>query len=51
MAGSNVINVITYAAFVEADFPEPGHYALVDHDMRRRDSRRENSAGGIVDVR
>jgi nitrite reductase (NO-forming) len=32
--------------FVEQTFTEPGHYAIVDHDMRRGD----NGARGIVEV-
>ena len=32
--------------FVEQVFTEPGHYSLVDHDMRRG----ENGARGIVEV-
>ena len=32
--------------FVEQTFTEPGHYAIVDHDM----SRGENGARGIVEV-
>jgi nitrite reductase (NO-forming) len=32
--------------FVEQTFTEPGHYAIVDHDMRRGD----NGARGVVEV-
>jgi nitrite reductase (NO-forming) len=32
--------------FVEQTFTEPGHYAIVDHDMRRG----ENGARGVVEV-
>jgi nitrite reductase (NO-forming) len=32
--------------FVEQTFAEPGHYALVDHDMRRG----ESGARGVVEV-
>jgi hypothetical protein len=31
---------------VEQTFTEPGHYAIVDHDMRRGD----NGARGVVEV-
>ncbi len=44
---SQVLDVATaQGGFVEQVFPQPGHYSLVDHDMRRG----ENGARGVVTV-
>jgi len=44
---SQVLDLATaQGGFVEQVFPQPGHYALVDHDMRRG----ENGARGVVTV-
>nr|WP_246422490.1 multicopper oxidase domain-containing protein [Nocardiopsis mwathae] len=45
--GAQVLDLAAaQGGYVEAVFPEPGHYALVDHDMRRA----EAGAHGIVKV-
>ena len=44
---SQVLDLATaQGGFVEQVFPQPGHYSLVDHDMRRG----ENGAHGVVTV-
>jgi len=44
---SQVLDLATaQGGFVEQVFPQPGHYSLVDHDMRRG----ENGARGVVTV-
>jgi len=44
---SQVLDLATaQGGFVEQVFPAPGHYSLVDHDMRRG----ENGARGVVTV-
>ncbi len=45
--GAQVLDLaVAQGGFVETTFPEAGHYAFVDHDMRRA----ESGARGVVDV-
>lgn len=45
--GSQVLDLsVAQGGFVETVFPQPGHYAFVDHDMRKA----EDGAHGIVAV-
>jgi nitrite reductase (NO-forming) len=45
--GSQVLDLATaQGGFVETTFPEAGHYAFVDHDMRHA----EAGAHGMVEV-
>ncbi|GGW98692.1 hypothetical protein GCM10010297_20630 [Streptomyces malachitofuscus] len=45
--GAQVLDLApAQGGFVETTFPEPGHHAFVDHDMRRADA----GAHGMVEV-
>ncbi|WP_207957786.1 multicopper oxidase domain-containing protein [Streptomyces sp. YIM 98790] len=45
--GAQVLGLaVAQGGFAEAEFPEPGHYPFVDHDMRHA----ERGAAGLVEV-